>query len=165
MIRANHRCLEQALALLDALDDDQYATRRGEWSPIGAQLRHVVEHYQSFAAGLPTRSIDYDARPRDTRIETSRLHAAEAVRDLIAQLAAAATVPATTSLQVTMECSVDAAAPAHATSSVGRELQFLVSHTVHHFALIRLLLASDGVTLDPDFGVAPSTLRHARATG
>ena len=45
-------------------------------------------------------------------------------------------------------------------SSVSRELQVLSSHTVHHFALIAVTLRAHGVHMDPDFGMAPSTLRH-----
>jgi hypothetical protein len=45
-------------------------------------------------------------------------------------------------------------------SSVGRELQMLSSHAVHHFALIGFILGLLGVTLPPNFGVAPSTLHH-----
>ena len=47
-------------------------------------------------------------------------------------------------------------------STVRRELQFLLSHTIHHFALIGLLLHQQGIDPGPDFGVAPSTLRHWR---
>ena len=49
-----------------------------------------------------------------------------------------------------------------------RELQFLVSHTIHHYALIGVLLAAEGfdVSLEfPEFGVAPSTLTHWKETG
>ncbi len=45
-------------------------------------------------------------------------------------------------------------------SSLRRELHFLLSHTVHHYALIAMILARHGVEVEPDFGVAPSTLRH-----
>ena len=45
-------------------------------------------------------------------------------------------------------------------SSVSRELQVLSSHTVHHFALIAVTLRAQGVQMDPDFGMAPSTLRY-----
>lgn len=164
MTRANHLCLEQALTLLEALDDAQYADRRGNWSPVGAQLRHVLEHYQSYLSGLPERAIDYDARRRDVTIETSRLRAAAVVRDLMKQLAVAETIPAETPVHVKMECDSGSGTPNWAASSIGRELQFLVSHSVHHFALIRLLIAGDGISLDPDFGIAPSTVSHARAT-
>jgi hypothetical protein len=43
-------------------------------------------------------------------------------------------------------------------SSLRRELQFLISHTIHHYALIATLCARDGFELPADFGVAPSTL-------
>ncbi|MBP6670575.1 MAG: hypothetical protein KA180_14065, partial [Gemmatimonadales bacterium] len=44
-------------------------------------------------------------------------------------------------------------------SSVKRELQFLVSHTVHHYALIKELLRREGFDPGAEFGVAPSTLQ------
>jgi hypothetical protein len=46
------------------------------------------------------------------------------------------------------------------TSSVGRELQVLSSHTIHHFALIAVTLKALGVYIDSDFGMAPSTQRY-----
>ena len=164
MIRANQSCLGQALSLLDLLDDAQYASPRGSWSPVGAQLRHVIEHYQSFVAGLPSRAIDYDARPRDAAIEASRHRAAAVLRELIVHLATIEALPLETPVLVKMECVPEAAAPNWAASSVGRELQFLVSHSIHHYALIKLLLAGDGIGLDADFGLAPSTLSYGRAT-
>jgi hypothetical protein len=45
-------------------------------------------------------------------------------------------------------------------SSTARELGFLLSHTIHHFALIAMTLQSLGVNVDPAFGVSPSTLRY-----
>ena len=44
--------------------------------------------------------------------------------------------------------------------SVSRELQVLSSHTIHHFALIAMTLRLHGIEMDPDFGMAPSTLRY-----
>jgi hypothetical protein len=43
-------------------------------------------------------------------------------------------------------------------SSLGRELEFVLSHTVHHHALIAEKLAANGDNAVRDFGVAPSTL-------
>jgi uncharacterized damage-inducible protein DinB len=47
-------------------------------------------------------------------------------------------------------------------TTFGRELQYLLSHTVHHFALIGVMLRLLGVDPGSDFGVAPSTLRYER---
>ncbi len=163
MIRANQACLEQALTLLDLLDDAQYASPRGSWSPVGAQLRHVIEHYQSLVSGLPNRAIDYDARARDATIEASRHRAAAVVRELLGELDRIKTLPETTPLRIKMECSPEASTPSWSGSTLGRELQFLVSHSIHHFALIKLLIAPDGTPLGGDFGIAHSTLSHGRA--
>ena len=56
--------------------------------------------------------------------------------------------------------SEDDAAPPWSTSSVERELQFLSSHTVHHYALIAVILRLNGVQPEEGFGVAPSTQRY-----
>ncbi|MBK7948380.1 MAG: hypothetical protein IPK00_06475 [Deltaproteobacteria bacterium] len=45
-------------------------------------------------------------------------------------------------------------------STLSRELHFVASHTVHHFALIRLTLARCGRSTPAEFGVSPSTLAH-----
>jgi hypothetical protein len=47
-------------------------------------------------------------------------------------------------------------------SSARRELQFLLSHTVHHYALIAMICRQYGVGVEEDFGVAPSTLKYRR---
>ena len=45
-------------------------------------------------------------------------------------------------------------------STLGRELQFLVSHTVHHFAMIGGMCSCLDVKMEEGFGVAPSTLKY-----
>jgi hypothetical protein len=58
--------------------------------------------------------------------------------------------------------------PRWSDSSAGRELQFLISHTVHHYAVVAILLrlqGCDAAAENPDFGVAPSTLAHRKETG
>jgi hypothetical protein len=43
---------------------------------------------------------------------------------------------------------------------MARELGMLLSHTVHHYALIAMLLRARGIEPPADFGVAPSTRAH-----
>jgi hypothetical protein len=160
---ANLACLEQALELLDRMTDEQYARRRGDWAPVGAQYRHVVEHYLCLLDGLPSRRIDYDARRRDVSIELSRETARALTVDLDRRLATLDGLLGSIPVQVQIRTCPDAAGPEWEGSTLGRELQFLVSHTVHHFALIKLLLAPDGLDLPPEFGLAPSTIAHERA--
>jgi uncharacterized damage-inducible protein DinB len=46
-------------------------------------------------------------------------------------------------------------------SSLGRELAFVLNHTVHHQALLAVLLAVQGRRVPVGFGYAPSTPRPA----
>ena len=48
----------------------------------------------------------------------------------------------------------------HLDSSLGRELQFLLGHTVHHNAIVAMILDRHGIELPQGFGVAASTQRH-----
>ena len=162
MIEANTRCFAQGLKLLAALTDEQYAERRGDWSPVGAQYRHVVEHGQCLLAGVTNGRVDYDSRARDQNVEQSRLKAIEATTELIRRLAELGGWPENHPLSVQMRCNPDSPEGCWAESTLGRELQFLVSHTIHHFALIKLLLANQPIRLEGGFGTAPSTLSHHR---
>jgi uncharacterized damage-inducible protein DinB len=56
---------------------------------------------------------------------------------------------------------VSAASPAvEVETSVGRELAFVLSHTIHHNALIGVMAMLLGAPLPDRFGYAPSTIAH-----
>jgi len=63
-----------------------------------------------------------------------------------------------------MDCGTPDPEPV-APSSVKRELQFLVSHTLHHYALIALQLKQQDQPVQPGFGMAPSTVRFQAENG
>lgn len=158
--------LRQGVELLDRIDDAIYAHGNPATfgSGFGPHLRHCIDHYACFLAGLAAGRVDYDARDRDLRVETDRSFARDRLETVIAALEAIPPERGDERLMVRMDCGGDnGAASAWSGSTVGRELQFLVSHTVHHYALIAFILRSQGVDTGPAFGVAPSTLRHQQA--
>jgi len=161
LIEMNIRWLRQALSLLDRLDAASYSTTPPGFAPhrAAAHLRHIIEFYRCFLGGLAGGWIDYDARRRDESIERSRHAASAAIREIIDWLKK---VPAGRQrVWVRMEDAESLAVrDAFMQSSVSRELQVLSSHTIHHFALIAMTLRAHGVAVDPDFGMAPSTLRY-----
>lgn len=159
----NMTYLRQAVELISRLRDEDY-TRGGQaayTSGIGSHLRHCLDHYTNFLDGLPGGRVDYDARARDPRIEQDRQHALAVMRDIVAGLKALAAQDGERVIQVKMDCG-DQADPASwwTGSTVRRELQFLISHTVHHYALIAMILRLHHLDPGPGFGVAPSTLRY-----
>ncbi len=153
--------LEQALGVLQGINDSVYASTC-EISPrasIGGHLRHTLDFFQSFITGIERGRIDYNLRERDALTEIDRSYAGARVRAVSADLRSLSLTIASTRLKVrTEDDGVDL--PVWCDSSVSRELEFLQSHTVHHYSLIATLLRLHGIEPDAEFGVAPSTLKY-----
>lgn len=162
LIRDNIKLLEQGLDLLEGLEPDQYARPEPPLSSsgIGGHVRHILDHYASLLQVDERGELDYDRRERDPSTETDPGVAARRLRSVIASLRDLdGTRPR--KLQVKL----DTGRESWAESSFDRELQFVASHTIHHYALIGFLLRLQGITASPEFGVAPSTLRYWEANG
>ena len=152
--------LEQALTLVAAHElraAPPYA------SPVGMHLRHVIEHYDALLFPLEPGSVDYDRRPRDRELETqpavarARLQALKTrlLEGPQAQLASPLQVRGLGGLAGDFEFAVD--------SSLGRELAFVASHAIHHFALLLGHCKQQGIPLGAQFGRAPATVAHERS--
>ena len=151
--------LAQGLALVERLDDELYADTGGLHvrGGVGPHLRHCLDFYQSFIKGVRVGRVDYNRRERDALVERDRACAAARIELVIEQLRALSDLPGDAPLLVGPED-----AGGWCASTLARELQFLQSHTVHHFALVALLLRLRGFEPGEEFGVAPSTLAHWR---
>jgi hypothetical protein len=161
LVQTNVNWLQQALYLIGELDDKVFLTSPRAFAPhkVSGHLRHIIEFYDCFLEGLDLCHVDYDSRRRDLAIESSRVLAMERVASLIDRLECEPLLRGDGAIFVRME---DASAWSQGEpfllSSVGRELQVLSSHTIHHFALIAMTMRAHGRRVEPDFGVAPSTL-------
>lgn len=160
--RDNIDYLEQGLALLRDIDDVQYAATLPPVfsSGVGAHIRHILDHFDCLLDGLASGRVDYDQRQRDQRVEAQRVVAIERLEATIATLNQLRGGPVETTLLVKMDSGSHT--PTWAESSLTRELQFLTSHTIHHYALVAAILGHAGCTVSRGFGISPSTLRHER---
>jgi hypothetical protein len=165
LIRNNILFLRQGVALLERLNDDLYVKTVAPYfsSGVGKHIRHNLDHYESFLTGLAGGKIDYDGRQRDHRVETDRRYAIEKMLVIVSRLEALAAPERDHSILVQMNEADGAGLPPWSRSTIERELQFLMSHTVHHYALIAIVLKIQGFDCDQDFGVAPSTLKYQRS--
>jgi uncharacterized damage-inducible protein DinB len=166
---ANIHYLQQGEKLVRNLTDEIFAEcpRSPYRGGVGAQLRHCLDFYDCFLDGLDRGTIDYNARGRDTRLETDRDHALRKIRTICVALERLTPEQAGRSLDVRTEGATENSVEC-TRSSTARELQFLISHTIHHFALIAIMLELEGNQAardQPDFGVAPSTLAHWKEKG
>lgn len=162
-LRQNLEQLAQAKRLLEAISDQAYSLTGHQYfgSGIGKHLRHVLDHYECFLGAEGDR-VDYDLRSRDPRIETDRTCALKRI-DEIAEGLEAISGRAGRGVEVRAnESSEPGQHGQFCESSDARELSYLASHTVHHFALIAIILKILGIIPPEDFGVAPSTLSYLK---
>ncbi len=149
--------LRQGACLIESLTDELY-TRcpPGEKSSVGAHFRHNLDFVASFLSSTETGRLDYNRRERNRRIETERAYAALRFREAVSRLENL--TPGLLGKKILVRS--ETISNLWCESSVARELEFLQSHTIHHYALIQIRLASFGFRTPPDFGVAPSTLEY-----
>ena len=151
--------IEQGLEVFGRLSAEVYtAVPEGLTpSPVGGHFRHIHDYYRCFLRDVETGRIDYDRRERDPRFEADLAHATVEYRRTAEALAALR--DGETELVVKMDAA-DGGPIDWSRSTVARELRFLLSHTIHHYALIAMILKVQGFDCGPGFGVAPSTLKY-----
>lgn len=161
-IRDNIQALRQGIDLLGTLSPERYVRKTPACynSSAGGHLRHVIEHYLGFLQGTETGEIDYEARARDPLIENDPAYATAQLEAIGERLGL---IVGDRVLRVRAESAPSESPPVWGVSSVGRELEFLLSHTVHHYALIGVICRLAGDALPEDFGMAPSTLRYLKS--
>ncbi len=161
LIDALQVALEQELLLVGALSSEQYrAPAEGHFrSSVGMHLRHNLDHFEAFFGGLESGELDYESRSRQTQIEDIPGLAEEAIQGYLEKLNQLRDADEEL-LKIREESEAGSKQRRWLDSSLGRELQFLLGHTVHHNAIIAMIVDRHGVVLPECFGVAPSTLRH-----
>lgn len=145
----------RSIKVIDKTSDEIYTARSEKAGSIGAHFRHNVDFVNNFLRGIESGKIDYNNRERDLRIETDREYARERTTEVIEKLSNLSNETLASSILVRSEVDENAFHP----SSVARELEFLHSHTIHHYAIVAEKLRSAAVDVDFEFGVAPSTLK------
>jgi len=164
----NASLLEQAAAMVVRLQNEATADFNYAQA-IGPHLRHIIEHYTALLQALDSEAwlVDYDARERDLTLQSLPQASVAKLQELRARMLflastrgpyAAMNTPLSTCLQV------GTAGELRVTvlTSLGRELTFLASHTVHHFAVLAQYSKAAGIDLGHHFGKAPATLAYER---
>ncbi len=158
VIHALLELLDDMRSMIERIDDDSYAAPapgRASGS-IGGHVRHCLDHVNTLIAATRTGLCAYDRRARGTPVERSRPSALQRINDLVTDLRQTGTDVG--DVPVAVESQLDTDGTTVVTmSTLGRELMFVTSHTIHHNALIAHLLASRGIGMDERFGLAPAT--------
>ena len=157
------RLLDELAMVISGLTEARYVQKPVGVMPssVGGHVRHWLDHVAALVASIETGTLNYDHRQRGTPVETERSAALAAIARLAADLRDLMTAQLDQSVEVEILLTADGS-PQMFGSTVGRELAYVVSHSVHHNAIIGAMVQTLGGRVPPRFGYAPSTIAHAR---
>ena len=162
LVKINIQYLKSFSDILKRMDVNFYGLKNHNHAfsgTIGAHSRHIIEFYEQFLTNYKSREVNYDARERNLNLEVNIDLAKTQLSKLINQL----------DVIVLNEDEIIATVinQQKFISSIGRELSYLAEHTVHHFALIRFIAESNGMSFNefPEFGIAQSTNLYRLSQG
>ncbi len=157
LLAFNQQLIAQALALVAAHDGPGQPAYAGA---AGSHLRHVIEHYDALVFAAQPGFVDYDGRARDLALEISPTLARQRLHLLRSSLRQ--WPPALLDRPVRVRGLAGVTGEHHfgVDSSLGRELAFVASHTVHHFALLAPYCQQHAISTGAHFGHAPGSVKH-----
>lgn len=161
-VHALERLLDELVEMLMTVDPAVYRARPAApvSGSVGEHVRHALDHIAALSAVSPSADpsfeLSYDHRERGTEVEAEPDAAVRQIFRLQAALDRWMGEPLDRPILVATRVTSGGDTVA-GWSSLARELTFVISHTIHHQAVIALLLAWQGVGVADRFGYAPST--------
>ena len=159
LLRFSASVLGQAFPLVEA----HWGPGASFSDPVGAHLRHVIEHYEALLLPRLPGVVDYDSRPRDRELQRNPHVALRRLHALLRRLDDWAGTNLDASVQVRGRGGLAGDFGFAIGSSLAREIVFVASHAIHHYALLKPHCTQHGIHVSAEFGCAPSTLAHERA--
>jgi len=163
MISPLKQLLRQLANVIESLSDSQYTQKPVGVieSSVGGHVRHCLDHVQSLLSAVKSGHLDYDHRQRGTPVETLRFSAIQLIEELIQSLEDLPRFVFIRPLTVSVSMSSDDE-PVSVLSSVGREMAYVLAHTIHHNAIVSAMVKTLGGEVPERFGYAPSTLKNIK---
>ena len=117
-------------------------------STIGWHVRHIIEMLMCLIDGYDLWVVNYESRKRDKKIENEIVFAIQVANTYLLKID-----------KLDKELLLQSNEYNEVNSNYNRELIYIIEHTVHHMAIIRmwLFVIIPDMKLDDDFGVASST--------
>jgi len=159
LLQTNIEALNEGIELISVLEPGQYTKgfKPAFQSTIGAHFRHVVEHYRCFFKQMPDGVFCYDERDREQILECEADYTIVAINKIISEFAEMSDEAFDQTYTI-----MDEQSSGPIETNLRRELLFLQSHTIHHYAIIAAMTRSFGNQPQDDFGVAIATRNHQK---
>ena len=138
---------------------------------IGRHLRHIYDHFLAFQGGAATQLtarvalIDYNRRNRESLVEVDRVASLAQLQCILSWCESLPVEDEVLRAPVMVISEIDCLQQASERfeSTFARELLYLINHTIHHVAYVKLLLKQVDIRLPDAIGIAPSTASYQRA--
>ena len=157
LIPSINNSLNELIDLLKQLSQNEYSNSCAELSnaTIGEHTRHIIEMFQCLENQYDLGIVNYDKRERNIRIQTDTAFAIENIvliqQNLDKENKNIELLQIIDGEEIRIE------------SNYFRELLYNLEHCIHHQALIKVaILQCETVTIDPNFGVARSTIEYKK---
>lgn len=160
MLNSYTAVVSQAIDLLDGLSVGEYQKKLPPHFPssIGTHMRHIVDHFQALVSGHQKGHVNYNVRKRYNDVEQFPEAAIAEFEGISAWLQNIDDADLDKVLLVSTDLGPTHSATSH--STLARELVFVSSHAIHHYALIRIMCAMQNKQTPEFFGYAPATIRY-----
>lgn len=166
MVESQLEIIEQGISYLKSVSKDDYIAivSPNFISSAGSHMRHIIDHYQAIMSGLNCQLIDYDVRERGSEVESSPRLAIKKLNEIADWINKLTEDNLGEVIMLTTEVSVSTKDIRQVQTSVARELVFVGSHAVHHFAMIAQISFTQRNSQPSSFGLAPATATFLRQT-
>ena len=155
-----NRQLDEIAAIVISINETAYIARPlvDVSGSIGEHVRHCLDHIGALVGATSSMPLSYDRRERGTAVEREPAEALRMVMRLKTAVNRWGERDVDEPLRVVsmLTASGDAVT---GWSTLGRELAFVTSHTIHHQAMIAVLLSLAGLDVPEHLGLAPATPR------
>jgi len=130
----NIALLKQLSDILIQLKEEEYQQPLEVYSgsSLGQHTRHILSFFHCIVNGVTSDEVCYDARNRNQLIEISPKAAIEDIENITSNLK-----NINSDKQVVFSSTIDGHKDS-IPSSLSRELLYVIEHTVHHMAIIKM---------------------------
>ena len=160
--QTNIEIIDQLIDLLNDIESVVYkdALQPLHFSSVGQHVRHITEFYLCALKGYESGIVDYDARERNLLIEIDKHFTVEILENVKIQLS-----KLNLDQSLILKSKFGGEEILNIPSSFFRELMYLIEHTIHHLAIIKIGLNEvyPDIEIPKNFGVAHSTIRYRAA--
>ena len=165
MISSQINTLSLAKSYLNAATPCQYTEVISPTfiSSAGAHMRHILDHYVAIMNGVEIGLIDYDKRRRGGSVEKDINMALQQITKIEAFLLSLTDQLLDKSIKLSTEISVEKKQVKIVSTTLARELIFVASHAIHHFAMIEQISKAQKSSTPEQFGIAPATATFLRS--